>query len=209
MLLHSCAVYYAKHVEIGFMLNSMNCADANTGTRNEIHVYHETTVHELCAQLTTRHGLRCEVRTRAHDIQCYYSQTSLFHSHHIGPNYHGHTHPNTSLRQVCPHGDLFARRHIRIAIPAERVLQLLQLLRREMRALSTLTFVLFVVLRLFDVGRAVIVVAIVAGAASAGRCARRGAGAVVVQSVAAVAVGHLGFDGDLVEGTVRCGMANG
>lgn len=90
------------------------------------------------------------------------------------------------------------------------MLQLLQLLRREMRPLAPLPFVLLVVLRLLNVGHAAAVVvaavvagAIVAGATAAGRCAA--AGAIVMQAAgAAVAVGHLGFDGHFVQGAIGC-----
>lgn len=63
------------------------------------------------------------------------------------------THPNSGLRQIGPHGYLLAGRHIRVPVPAERVLQLLQLLGRKVRSLSPLPLVLLVVLRVVVAGR--------------------------------------------------------
>lgn len=46
--------------------------------------------------------------------------------------------PHAGLSEVGPHGDLFPRAHVRVAIPLEGGLQLLQLLAGEVRALSPL-----------------------------------------------------------------------
>lgn len=62
------------------------------------------------------------------------------------------TYPDSGLGEIGPHGDLLARRHIRIAIATERVLQLLQLLRGEVGALTPLALVLLIVLRLIGTG---------------------------------------------------------
>lgn len=48
------------------------------------------------------------------------------------------SYPHAGLSEVGPHGDLFARAHVRVAIPLEGGLQLLQLLAGEVRALSPL-----------------------------------------------------------------------
>lgn len=58
------------------------------------------------------------------------------------------THPDTSLRQVCPHGNLLSRAHVRISITAKRLFQLVQLLRREVSPLTPLTLVLLIVFRI-------------------------------------------------------------
>lgn len=58
----------------------------------------------------------------------------------------GETYPNSCLGQVRPHGDLLPGRHVRVAIPAEGLLQFVQLLRGEVCPLAPLAFVLLVVL---------------------------------------------------------------
>lgn len=56
------------------------------------------------------------------------------------------TYPNSCLGQVRPHGNLLPGRHVRVAIPAEGLLQFVQLLRGEVCPLASLAFVLLVVL---------------------------------------------------------------
>lgn len=56
------------------------------------------------------------------------------------------TYPNSCLGQVRPHGNLLPGRHVRIAVPAEGLLQFVQLLRGEVCPLAPLAFVLLVVL---------------------------------------------------------------
>ena len=48
------------------------------------------------------------------------------------------TDPDSDFGEVCPGRDLFACRHVRIAVALERRLEVLQLLTGEMRALTAL-----------------------------------------------------------------------
>ena len=48
--------------------------------------------------------------------------------------------PDSWFGEVCPHGNLFASAHVRIAIASKSSLQLLQLLRGEVSPLTSLTF---------------------------------------------------------------------
>lgn len=48
------------------------------------------------------------------------------------------SYPHAGLSEIGPHGDLFARAHVGVAIPLEGGLQLLQLLTGEVRALPPL-----------------------------------------------------------------------
>lgn len=50
----------------------------------------------------------------------------------------GAPYPHSGLGEVGPHSDLFARAHVRVAVPLEGSLQLLQLLAGEVCALPTL-----------------------------------------------------------------------
>lgn len=50
------------------------------------------------------------------------------------------SYPNSGFGQVCPHGNLFAGAHVRIAIASKSGLQLLQLLRGEVSSLASLAF---------------------------------------------------------------------
>lgn len=50
----------------------------------------------------------------------------------------GALYPHAGLGEVGPHGDLFARTHVRVAVPLEGRLQLLQLLAGEVRSLPPL-----------------------------------------------------------------------
>lgn len=50
----------------------------------------------------------------------------------------GRSYPHTGLGEVGPHGNLFARTHVGVAVPLEGGLQLLQLLAGEVSALSPL-----------------------------------------------------------------------
>lgn len=50
----------------------------------------------------------------------------------------GAPYSHASLGEVGPHGDLFARTHVRVAVPLEGRFQLLQLLAGEVRALPPL-----------------------------------------------------------------------
>lgn len=50
----------------------------------------------------------------------------------------GALYPHAGLGEVGPHGDLFARTHVRVAVPLEGRLQLLQLLASEVRTLPPL-----------------------------------------------------------------------
>ena len=49
-------------------------------------------------------------------------------------------HPHAWLGEVGPHGDLFARTHVGVAVSLKGRLQLLQLLAGEVRALPPLLF---------------------------------------------------------------------
>lgn len=62
------------------------------------------------------------------------------------------TYPDSRLGQIGPHGDLFTRAHVRIAIARKRRLQLLQLLRGEVSPLSSLTLLPPFLVRLFGPG---------------------------------------------------------
>lgn len=55
--------------------------------------------------------------------------------------------PHAGLSEVGPHGDLFARAHVGVAIPLEGGLQLLQLLAGEVRALPPLLLLQGAILR--------------------------------------------------------------
>lgn len=90
----------------------------------------------------------------------------------------GQTYPHARLGQVRPHGDLLPGRHVRIAISAERLLQLVQLLRGEVGPLAALPLVLLVVLRAIDT--------VLLDGGTAGR-PRTTAGAVLVRQHAAQA----------------------
>lgn len=59
------------------------------------------------------------------------------------------TYPDSSLRQVGPHGNFLSGAHVRVPVPGERRFQLLQLLRSEVRPLPSLTFVGFAVFLVF------------------------------------------------------------
>lgn len=52
----------------------------------------------------------------------------------------GGAYPHAGLGEVGPHGDLFARTHVGVAVPLKGRFQLLQLLAGEVRALPPLLF---------------------------------------------------------------------